>query len=66
MLVFEDVTMHGYGLSSGPLNVDGTKFVAGKLAKFHAASLYLDRDVNKSADMRGEHLNFVSFSGQRR
>lgn len=46
VLVFEDVTMHGYGLSSGPLNIDGTKFVAGKLAKFHAASLYLDRDVS--------------------
>lgn len=37
--------MHGYGLSSGRLNVDGVKFVASKLAKFHAASLYLDRDV---------------------
>lgn len=43
--MFEDVTLHGYGLSSGPLNVDGAKFVAGKLAKFHAASVYLDRDV---------------------
>lgn len=41
-----DASMHGYGLSSGRLNVDGTKFVASKLAKFHAASLYLDRDVN--------------------
>lgn len=46
MLVFEDVTAHGYGLLSGPLNFDGTKFVAKKLAKFHAASVYLDRDVS--------------------
>lgn len=45
VLVFEDVTMSGYGLSSGPLNVDGTKFVAAKLAKFHAASLFLDHEV---------------------
>ena len=47
VLVFEDVTQSGYGLSSGPLNIDGTKFVASKLAKFHAASVYLDRDVSK-------------------
>lgn len=46
VLVFQDVTVDGYGLSSGPLNLDGTKFVAAKLAKFHAASLYLDRDVS--------------------
>lgn len=46
VLVFEDVAMHGYGVSSEPLNIDGTKFVASKLAKFHAASLYLDRDVS--------------------
>lgn len=46
VLVFQDVTVDGYGLSSGPLNLDGTKFVAAKLAKFHAASLYLDHDVS--------------------
>lgn len=45
VLVFEDVTAHGFGLSSGPLNFEGTKFVAKKLAKFHAASMFLDRDV---------------------
>lgn len=45
VLVFEDATKQGYGLSSGPLNIDGVKFVASKLAKFHAASVYLDRDV---------------------
>lgn len=44
--VISDASMHGYGLSSGRLNIDGTKFVASKLAKFHAASLYLDREVN--------------------
>jgi hypothetical protein len=42
---FSDVSMLGYGLSSGRLNLDSTKFVASKLAKFHAASLYLDREV---------------------
>lgn len=47
VLVFEDMTMHGYGLSSGPLNFDSVKFVATKLAKFHAASLYLGKDVRK-------------------
>lgn len=46
--------MHGYGLSSGRLNLDSTKFVASKLAKFHAASLYLDREVVS----RVVHKNF--------
>lgn len=45
VLVFEDAAVHGYGVSSGPLHLDGTKFVASKLAKFHAASVYLDHDV---------------------
>lgn len=45
VLVFEDATINGYGISSGPLNFEGAKFVAAKLAKFHAASIYLDRDV---------------------
>lgn len=45
MLVFEDMTMHGYGLSSGTLNLDGTMFVAAKLAKFHATSFYMGNDV---------------------
>ncbi|CRL06669.1 CLUMA_CG019570, isoform A [Clunio marinus] len=44
VLVFEDATTNGYGLSSGPLNFEGTKFVATKLAKFHAASVYLNHD----------------------
>lgn len=47
VLVFEDVSSHGYGVSAGQLNFEGTKFVAGKLAKFHAASLYLERDVGR-------------------
>lgn len=46
VLVFEDATSHGYGVSAGHLNYEGAKFVAGKLAKFHAASLYLERDVS--------------------
>ncbi|KAG5678235.1 hypothetical protein PVAND_007927 [Polypedilum vanderplanki] len=44
VLVFEDATVNGYGISAGPLNLEGTKFVVTKLAKFHAASIYLDRD----------------------
>jgi hypothetical protein len=45
VLVFEDASVNGFGMSSGPLNLEGTKFVVAKLAKFHAASIYLDRDV---------------------
>lgn len=45
VLVFEDAAVNGYGVSSGPLHLDGTKFVASKLAKFHAASVYLNHDV---------------------
>lgn len=44
LLVLEDATTHGYGLASGLPGLEGTKFVASKLAKFHAASLYLDQD----------------------
>lgn len=47
LFVFEDATTHGYGLSAGPLNYEGTKFVLKRLAKFHAASVYLDREVWK-------------------
>jgi hypothetical protein len=47
LFVFEDATTLGYGLSAGPLNFEGTKFVVARLAKFHAASLYLDRDVSE-------------------
>lgn len=46
VLVFEDAAMHGYGKSSGPLNIEGTMFVAAKLAKFHAASVFMDHDVS--------------------
>lgn len=53
VLVFEDMTMHGYGLSSGTLDLDGTKFVAAKLAKFHATSFYMGFDVR---------LKFVKYS----
>jgi hypothetical protein len=49
---FSDVSMHGYGLSSGRLNLDSTKFVVSKLAKFHAASLYLDREVVSRVETR--------------
>lgn len=45
LFVFEDATTQGYGLSAGPLNYEGTKFVVTRLAKFHAASIYLDKDV---------------------
>ena len=44
--MLEDATLHGYGLASGLPGREGTKFVASKLAKFHAASLYLDQDVS--------------------
>jgi hypothetical protein len=50
VLVFEDMTMHGYGLSSSPLNLEGVKFVASKLASLHAASLYMNKDVSKEFD----------------
>jgi hypothetical protein len=46
LFVFEDATTQGYGLSAGPLNFEGTKFVVTRLAKFHAASIYLDKDVS--------------------
>lgn len=45
VLVFEDMTMHGFGVSAGTLNFEGTKFVASKLAKFHATSFYMGKDV---------------------
>lgn len=45
VLVFEDMTMHGYGVSSGTLNFEGVKFVAKKLAKFHATSFYMGKQV---------------------
>lgn len=47
LFVFEDATTLGFGLSAGPLNLEGTKFVITRLAKFHAASIYLDREVSK-------------------
>lgn len=46
MLVLEDVTTNGYELSVGPLNYEETKCVASKLAKWHAASMFMDRDVS--------------------
>jgi hypothetical protein len=45
VLVFEDMTMHGYGVSSGTLNFESTKFVAAKLAKFHATSFHMGKHV---------------------
>lgn len=45
LFVFEDATTQGFGLSAGPLNYEGTKFVVSRLAKFHAASIFLDREV---------------------
>lgn len=47
LFVFEDATTLGFGLSASPLNFEGTKFVVTRLAKFHAASIYLDREVSK-------------------
>ena len=47
LFVFEDVSTHGYGLSAGLLDYEGTKFVVTRIAKFHAASVFLDREVQK-------------------
>lgn len=47
LFVFEDATTLGFGLSASPLNFEGTKFVVTRLAKFHAASIYLDREVSE-------------------
>ncbi|XP_070509699.1 uncharacterized protein [Chironomus tepperi] len=58
VLVLEDVSMNGYENSSGPLDLDGTKCVAAKLAKFHAASIYIDRDVM----IQNYHTHLYSFS----
>lgn len=46
VLVLEDVTMNGYGLSLEPLNYEETLFVTSKIAKWHAASMFMDRDVS--------------------
>ncbi|CAO1335686.1 unnamed protein product [Diamesa hyperborea] len=46
VLVLEDVTMNGYGLSLEPLNYEETLFVTSKIAKWHAASMFMDRDTN--------------------
>lgn len=45
LFVFEDATTQGYGLSAAPLSYEETLFVMTRLAKFHAASVFLDRDV---------------------
>jgi Ecdysteroid kinase-like family len=64
VLVFEDVSMHGYGLSSGLLNVDGTKFVAGKLAKLHASSLHLHHEVS-AISWLADFSSILNLAGKR-
>jgi Ecdysteroid kinase-like family len=56
--------MHGYGVSSGRLNIDGTKFVASKLAKFHAASLYLDSEVFSTFSSKLPTIIYQNFQGK--
>uniref|UniRef100_A0A182P7B0 CHK domain-containing protein n=1 Tax=Anopheles epiroticus TaxID=199890 RepID=A0A182P7B0_9DIPT len=41
VMVFEDITKHGYGMKVKQLDLEESKVVFGKVARWHAASMYL-------------------------
>lgn len=44
----EDISILGYEMTEKPLDYDGSALVAQRLAKFHAASIYLQANVCSS------------------
>lgn len=42
----EDISVRGYEMTEKCLDFDGAKLVALRLAKFHAASIYLQANVS--------------------
>ncbi|KAL7047622.1 hypothetical protein ACKWTF_003058 [Chironomus riparius] len=63
LLVLEDVTMNGYDNTTGPLDLFGIKCVTSKLAKFHAASIYIDRDGKEVSYYKNGLFNLKSRDG---